>query len=97
MADMVAAIKAASSRNCTQPCSTITLVADITLGSLSDTLRLSGPVYIVGACASGPCKIDGGGEPAGCRGCGWVFGRVATCVVAVDDGTCGTGATTAGD
>ncbi|KAL4424315.1 hypothetical protein ABPG75_001616 [Micractinium tetrahymenae] len=62
MADMVAAVAAASARNCTQPCSTINVVADITLGSLSDTLRLSGPAYINGACSAGTCKIDGGGK-----------------------------------
>lgn len=58
-AALEAAIAAANARNCTLPCTTITLTKDIQLGA---TLRVSNSMLLVGACAPEPCKLDGGGD-----------------------------------
>ncbi len=58
-ASLSAALMAANSRNCNQPCSTITLTADI---AISETLRVNNSMVFVGACAAAPCKLDGGGD-----------------------------------
>jgi hypothetical protein len=50
----------ANARNCTEPCSTIVVEADITLAP-DQTLAVNGSVVILGACADAPCKVDGGG------------------------------------
>jgi hypothetical protein len=59
-ADFLAVLAVANARNCTEPCSTIVVEADITLAP-DQTLAVNGSVVILGACADAPCKVDGGG------------------------------------
>lgn len=80
-AELEAAVAAASARNCTQACTTITLTADITI---SKTLRLSKPVVLTGACAGKLCAIDGGGARAEVHGGGMCGARgTSSCTAAV--------------
>lgn len=58
--EFLAALAVANARNCTTPCTLITVQQDISLGE-GQTLAINGSMTIVGACTPSLCKIDGGG------------------------------------
>lgn len=57
----LAVLAVANARNCTSPCSSISVEADITLAA-DQTLLVNNTMLIQGACEGGrACKVDGGG------------------------------------